>query len=165
MFVSPEQEGPSRRYFEKIKSGYEQQFQCLLESHFFDSKTFDRYDCRGFGKSALSRRGRTPSLQPGGHGAILSNLAEVQGDLIYLKNIDNILPDRLRGPTIIWKKALGGLLVEIQKRIYEYVGRLTEGSKDAGLLETVIDFARKRLLIPEPQAFKQSTVERKGVTF
>jgi hypothetical protein len=100
-------------------------------------------------------------FRPGGHGALLSNLADIQGDLIYLKNIDNILPDRFRGPTILWKKVLGGLLVEIHETVNQYVGQLTDGSKKSGLLEIAADFARNRLLIPEPRAFKQWTVEEK----
>jgi hypothetical protein len=100
-------------------------------------------------------------FRPGGHGALLSNLADIQGDLIYLKNIDNILPDRLRGPTIIWKKVLGGLLVEIQKSVTGYLRQMIQGSKEIGLYETAMDFARSRLLIPEPQAFRQWTVEKK----
>jgi len=71
------------------------------------------------------------------------------------------LPDRLREPTIIWKKVLGGLLVEIQKTVYGYVRQLMEGPKDTRLFEMAMDFARNRLLIPEPQAFKQWTVEKK----
>ncbi len=159
--VSPEHEEPFRQCFEKIRSRYEQQFQCVLEVTFsIQEHSTDTIAVDLENRPFRERDGRL-LFRPGGHGAILSNLTEVHGDLIYLKNIDNILPDRLRGPTIIWKKALGGLVIEIQKRIYEYVRRLTEGSKDVGLLETAMDFARKRLLIPEPQAFKQWTVEKK----
>jgi hypothetical protein len=100
-------------------------------------------------------------FRPGGHGALLSNLENIQGDLIYLKNIDNILPDRLRGPTIIWKKVLGGLLVETHETVNRYVRQLTEGSKESGVLDMALDFARNTLLIPEPRAFKQWPVEQK----
>jgi len=159
--VSPEHEGLFRRYFEKIRSGYEQQFHCLFEvafsiqTHSTDTIAVDLED-RPF------REGDGRLLfRPGGHGAILSNLADIRGDLIYLKNIDNILPDRLKEPTIIWKKALGGLLIEIQKKVHEYVGRLTESPKDTALLEAAMDFTRKELLIPEPQTLNDWTVERK----
>jgi hypothetical protein len=100
-------------------------------------------------------------FRPGGHGALLYNLANIGGDLIYVKNIDNILPDRLREPTILWKKVLGGLLVEIQKTVYGHVRQLMEGSKDTEPIEMAMDFAKNRLLIPEPKGFKQWSVEKK----
>lgn len=159
--VSPEHEEPFRQCFEQVRERYEQQFQCLLEltfsiqKHSTDTIAVD-LENRPFRESD----GRL-LFRPGGHGALLSNLADIQGDLIYLKNIDNILPDRLRGPTITWKKVLGGLLVEIQKNVHGYVRQLIVGSKDIGLLERTMDFARQRLLIPEPQAFKQWTVDQK----
>ena len=159
--VSPEHEEPFRRCFEEVRVRYEQQFQCLLEltfsiqKHSTDTIAVD-LENRPFRES----NGRL-LFRPGGHGALLANLADIQGDLIYLKNIDNILPDRLRGPTITWKKVLGGFLVEIQRKAHGYVRQLARGSKDTELLEMAMDFARQTLLIPEPQAFKQWTVEKK----
>ena len=159
--VSPDHEDAFRQYFGKIRSRYEQPFQCLFDvrfstqSHSTDTIAVD-LESRPF----REQDGRL-LFRPGGHGALLSNLENIQGDLIYLKNIDNILPDRLRGPTIIWKKVLGGLLVETHETVNRYVRQLTEGSKESGVLEMALDFARNTLLIPEPQAFKQWPVEQK----
>ncbi|HVP80377.1 MAG TPA: DUF4301 family protein [Thermodesulfobacteriota bacterium] len=159
--VSPEHEEPFRQCFEKIRSDYEQSFQCLLEVTFsIQEHSTDTIAVDLDNQPFRERDGRL-LFRPGGHGALLSNLLEIRGDLIYLKNIDNILPDRLRGPTILWKKVLGGLLVEIQRNVHGYVRQLTEGSRDVELFETAMDFARRRLLIPEPEAFKEWTVEKK----
>lgn len=59
-------------------------------------------------------RNRDGSLlfRPGGHGALLRNLEATSGDLVYVKNIDNVQPRERRGPTLLWKKLLAGLLVE-----------------------------------------------------
>jgi hypothetical protein len=100
-------------------------------------------------------------FRPGGHGALLSSLDNIGGDLIYVKNIDNVLPDRLREATILWKKVLGGVLVEIQKTVHGYVRRLMEGSRETGGLESAMDFAKDRLLIPKPITFEQWTMEEK----
>jgi len=159
--VSPEHEEGFRQCFEKIRSRYEQQFQCFLEVTFSVQKRSTDTIAVDLENRPFREKGGRLFFRPGGHGALLTNLADIQGDLIYLKNIDNILPDRLRRPTIIWKKVLGGLLVEIQKSINGYVHQLTEGSKEIGLFKMVMDFAKNRLLIPEPRAFKQLTVEKK----
>ena len=58
-------------------------------------------------------------FRPAGHGALLENLNEVNGDLIFIKNIDNVVPDRLKPLTKSYKMALGGLLLEVQARVFE----------------------------------------------
>ncbi|OGP88308.1 MAG: hypothetical protein A2157_02620, partial [Deltaproteobacteria bacterium RBG_16_47_11] len=159
--VSPEHEEAFRQCFEMIKSRYEKQFQCFLEVTFSIQKhSTDTIAVDLENRPFREKDGRL-LFRPGGHGALLTNLMDIQGDLIYLKNIDNILPDRLKGPTILWKKVLGGLLVEIQETVNRYVRQLMEGSKDIGLFEMAMDFAKSRLLVPEPRAFKQWTVEKK----
>ena len=55
-------------------------------------------------------------FRPGGHGALLQNLNAIDGDIIFLKNIDNIVPDRLKEITVLHKKVLGGYLVRLQER-------------------------------------------------
>ncbi len=159
--VSPEHEEPFCQCFEKIRSGYEQQFQCLLEVTFSIQKhSTDTIAVDLENRPFREEDGRL-LFRPGGHGAILSNLEDIQGDLIYVKNIDNILPDPIREPTILWKKALGGFLVEIQRTVHEYVKRLTEGSKDTGLFEAAMEFVRERLFIPEPQIFRRWPAQEK----
>jgi hypothetical protein len=159
--VSPEHEASFHQCFEKVKGVYEQQFQCLLDVRFSIQKhSTDTIAVDLENRPFRETNGRL-LFRPGGHGALLSNLADIQGDLIYLKNIDNILPDRLRGPTVTWKKILGGLLVEIQKKTHRYVNQLIAGSKEIKLLNMAMDFARQNLLIQEPQGFRQWTAEKK----
>ena len=159
--VSPEHEEAFRQCFERIRSRYERQFQCRLEVTFSIQKhSTDTIAVDLENRPFRERDGRL-LFRPGGHGALLSNLANIGGDLIYVKNIDNILPDRSREPTILWKKVLGGLLVEIQKTVHGYVRQLMEGSKDVELFEIAMDLAKDRLLISKPQGFKQWTIEKK----
>jgi len=89
-------------------------------------------------------------FRPGGHGALLENLNELQGDLVYIKNIDNVVPDRLKEPTILWKKILGGYLVFLQRQIHYYLGHLLEGTGGPDLLKKALDFAQERLAVAIP---------------
>ena len=57
-------------------------------------------------------------FRPGGHGALLSNLNALESDIIFLKNIDNIVPDRLKEETVLWKKLLAGQLLKVQSEIF-----------------------------------------------
>jgi hypothetical protein len=65
-------------------------------------------------------------FRPAGHGALLENLNEVAADLIFIKNIDNVVPDRLKPVTKSYKMALGGLLLEVQTRVFEALRALEE---------------------------------------
>lgn len=55
-------------------------------------------------------------LRPGGHGALLGNLAGSGGDLIVIKNVDNVLPRGRRNLVLRWKAILVGLLAELLDR-------------------------------------------------
>jgi hypothetical protein len=63
-------------------------------------------------------------FRPAGHGALLENLNDLEADLIFVKNIDNVVPDRLKDDTIKYKKALAGMLLESQNQIFENLHRL-----------------------------------------
>lgn len=52
-------------------------------------------------------------LRPGGHGALLSNLANVEGDLLLIRNIDNVVPEKRQTDNLLWDRLLGGLLLEL----------------------------------------------------
>jgi len=56
-------------------------------------------------------------LRPGGHGSLLANLQDLEYELIFIKNIDNIQPDHFKQTTVFYKKVLGGFLISLQKEI------------------------------------------------
>ncbi|MCE7054520.1 DUF4301 family protein [Algoriphagus sp. AGSA1] len=58
-------------------------------------------------------------FRPAGHGALLENLNEVSADLIFIKNVDNVVPDRLKAETKNYKMAIGGMLLEVQQKVFE----------------------------------------------
>ena len=66
-------------------------------------------------------------FRPAGHGALLQNLDRLQSDIIFVKNIDNVVPDRLKGPTIRWKQVLGGLLISLQRQTFRHLALLRSG--------------------------------------
>ena len=56
-----------------------------------------------------------------GHGALIENLNDLDGDVIFIKNIDNVVPDRLKEDTVRYKKLIAGILVDLQKKSFEYL--------------------------------------------
>ncbi len=63
-------------------------------------------------------------FRPGGHGALIYNLNNLQNDIIFIKNIDNVVPDDLKTHNCIYKKALAGILIETQQKIFEHIDLL-----------------------------------------
>lgn len=57
-------------------------------------------------------------FRPGGHGALIENLNEIEADVIFVKNIDNVVPDRLKPETVEWKQIIAGVLVTLQKKAF-----------------------------------------------
>lgn len=68
-------------------------------------------------------------FRPGGHGSLLRNLERLRGDLVFVKNIDNIVPEHRRAPTLRWKRLLAGRLVALQTRIHAVLRRLDAGDR------------------------------------
>ncbi len=96
-------------------------------------------------------------FRPGGHGSLLENLCDLSGDLVFIKNIDNVAPDRLKEETITYKKALGGFLTHLQKTIFAYVGKLMSGELDRRLLTEMIGFMNDRLFVRLPDRFERQS--------
>ncbi|WP_420576620.1 DUF4301 family protein [Ekhidna sp.] len=66
-------------------------------------------------------------FRPAGHGALLQNLDELESDIIFIKNIDNVVPDRLKPETIRHKQALAGVLLSFQEQTFDLLNRLDAG--------------------------------------
>ena len=100
-------------------------------------------------------------FRPGGHGALLRNLARIDADIIFLKNIDNVVPDHLKPETFMWKKITAGYLIELQRRIFAYMEELTFQETNPRLLDKAADFLEKELLISVPGDMKQRPSEER----
>ena len=86
-------------------------------------------------------------FRPGGHGALLANLQALDADIVFVKNIDNVVPDHLKETTYRYKRALGGYLVTLQNQLFAYLEQLTTGAVDAALLSEMWTFAGQQLAI------------------
>lgn len=84
-------------------------------------------------------------FRPAGHGALIENLNEIEADIIFIKNIDNVVPDRLKPETIQWKKVIAGVLVTMQKKAFGYLNEIEGGRYDHAKLEEIIRFVQQEL--------------------
>ena len=86
-------------------------------------------------------------FRPAGHGALVENLNEIDADLVFIKNIDNVTTDARRGDTIRYKKVLAGILLDLQDRAFEYLKALEVGGAE---LEPIVEFIEQRLCVKLP---------------
>ena len=85
-------------------------------------------------------------FRPGGHGALIENLNDLDGDVIFIKNIDNVVPDRLKQSTIDYKQVIAGLLVRVQNQIFDFLNEL-DGEVSDERLDTMLAYAEQVLCI------------------
>jgi Domain of unknown function (DUF4301) len=93
-------------------------------------------------------------FRPAGHGALLENLNDLDADVIFIKNIDNVVPDHLKAETIAYKKALGGIALSYQKQIFGFLKKLYLEKYSIIMLRKSLKFIREKLFIEPPKGFR-----------
>jgi hypothetical protein len=101
-------------------------------------------------------------FRPGGHGALLQNLNQYQEDVVFIKNIDNVVTDDHRAQVAHHQKILAGVLLEHQRAIFSYLRLLQSGSIKAGELQEVLDFLVHRLSVSPTENLLQCSEKEKG---
>lgn len=96
-------------------------------------------------------------FRPAGHGALIENLNEIDADIIFVKNIDNVTTDARRGDTVTYKKALAGVLIMLQAQAFDYLQALEVGGAD---LKPIADFIERRLCVKLPEDYTSAMLKR-----
>lgn len=104
-------------------------------------------------------------FRPGGHGALIENLNDLDADVIFIKNIDNVVPDSRRESTIKFKKILGGVLVASKQKANEYCRLLAKGTPSSTELEEMLRFTRNVLSITNDRADEMTDDEKAAFLF
>ncbi len=94
-------------------------------------------------------------FRPGGHGALIRNLDALDADMVFISNIDNVAPDRLKNLRIEQKVVLGGVLLEVRSKIFYYLQLLEGESKpEKTRLDSMVSYLHERLGIAIPEMLK-----------
>lgn len=89
-------------------------------------------------------------FRPGGHGALIENLNDLDADVVFVKNIDNVVPDRLKEDTVTYKQVIAGVLVTLQKKAFEYLRLIDSGKYTQAQVEEMIRFVQQELYCRKP---------------
>jgi hypothetical protein len=144
--ISPEHEKLFHRLVQEVKPLYEEQWGAHYDIEFsYQSRSTDIIAVDADNRPFRDKNGRL-LFRPGGHGALLKNLNNLKGDLVYIKNIDNVAPDHLKEPTFTCNRILGGYLVELQQEVHHWLRVLREAVSEDFLAQGE-EFCRRRLFI------------------
>jgi len=95
-------------------------------------------------------------FRPGGHGALIENLNDLDADVVFIKNIDNVVLDNYKDRTTQYKKLIGGLLIHYQKQIFTYLKLIDSGKCTVSNLHEMLNFLEKELYVVKPDVRKLS---------
>lgn len=152
--VSPAHQAGFEKILRETVAKYEERFGCKYDISFsVQDPSTDIIAVNEDNTPFLKADGK-PLYRPGGHGALLCNLNAVDADLIFLKNIDNVVHQRLLEETVRWKKVLAGKLLEVREKIYGYLAALDDmmasGTENAALLSDIRAFLEKEFCVTLP---------------
>ena len=106
---------------------------------------------RALFKALVDEKAAAYAKKYGGHGALIENLNDLDADIIFIKNIDNVVPDKLKGDTVLYKKLIAGVLVALQQRAFAYLQLLDSGKYTHEQILEVLQFLQKQLYCKNPE--------------
>ena len=158
--VSPEHRVGFIQHFVEVKEKYEKQFNLKFEMQFSEQQPNTDTIAVDIYNQPFRNHDKSLAFRPGGHGALIENLNSIDADIIFIKNIDNVVPCPLKPTTFLYKKALAGVLLHYQAQIFSYLEK-TETGCDTDLIHEINTFLYKDLCTKLPETFSSETKEEK----
>ena len=155
--VSPEHEGAFRALLAERTAKYEALFGVKYDISFSQQKSSTDTIAVNPDNTPFRTDSGDLLFRPAGHGALIENLNEIEASIIFVKNIDNVTTDALRADTVLYKKALAGLLLDVQKQAFETLAALKAGTAD---LAAVATFVEKNLCVKLPATYDAALLEK-----
>lgn len=93
-------------------------------------------------------------FRPGGHGALIHNLNDLDADIVLIKNIDNVAHERFIGDIIEWKKILCGYFIILQDEIFNFLRQLHDLPLTGALIHQITKFLSDEMDIRLPENFQ-----------
>ncbi len=100
-------------------------------------------------------------FRPGGHGALIENLDDLDADIIYIKNIDNVVVRKYQDELSSYKKVLAGKLIEIQDEVFRILNAIDQKKPTDAELKDIKKFLVQQLNVRLPLDFDKFSDEYK----
>lgn len=149
--VSPEHMDLFKQQVDLCKEYYEEKFSVNIHVSFSTQKESTDTVAVELDNRLFRDKEGNLVFRPGGHGALIENLTNVDADVVFIKNIDNVVPDSFKSMTVIFKKVLAGVLVLLQEKIFKYLNLIESGRYSTKQIEDMIYFLQDELNIKNPE--------------
>ena len=158
--VSPEHRQKFLDAIEAVQATYEKKFNVKYHITFSEQKPSTDTIAVDMENNPF-RDNEKLLFRPGGHGALIENLNDLKGEIIFIKNIDNVVPDRLKEPTYLYKRVIGGLLLKLQDQTFTYLNLLEADDVSEDDIARIAAFAKDQLLLSLDKEFSAMDHEEK----
>ncbi len=145
--VSPEHMEAFKSLIDRVRGIYEKRYHVTYSVDFSVQKASTDTLAVDMNNEPFRNPDGSLLFRPAGHGALIENLNDLNADVIFIKNIDNIVPDHLKPENSLYKKALGGYLLNLRKSIFSFLKKLEDTDLTGSELQEIEIFARDRLFI------------------
>ncbi|NPA38001.1 MAG: DUF4301 family protein [Chlorobi bacterium] len=140
--VSKEHEGLFNEVLENSREKMEKQYGTSYKVSFSNQKTSTDTIAVTPDNEPFRLENGELLFRPGGHGALIQNLNDLDHDVIFIKNIDNVVPEHLSGDTVLYKKLIAGILLEYRERIFKILTKLDDFSTLESGINDGLEFIR-----------------------
>ena len=144
--VSPEHRDRFEGHVREVASDFETEFDVTYDISFSEQKAYTDTIAVDLANEPFRNQDGSLLFRPAGHGALIENLNDIDADIVFIKNIDNVVPDMLKPDTVKYKKSLAGILLQVQSQIFNYLQKLDDGVT-SNQLEEMMLFLEKDLKI------------------
>lgn len=143
--VSPEHRPLFEALAKNVAKDYEKKYDARYDITFSEQKPSTDTVAANADNTPFRNADGSLLFRPGGHGALIENLNDINADIVFIKNIDNVVPDRLKGDTVTYKKLLAGVLVSLQQKAFAYLEELEDGNVPEERLKEILSFVENDL--------------------
>lgn len=162
--VSPEHLSSFRDLIAYVQPYYESMFGVTYDVSFSVQKPSTDTIAVDMNNNPFREKDGSLHFRPGGHGALIENLNDLDCDIVFIKNIDNVVPDRLKAETYRYKKILGGLLLQLQVKTFSLLKALNKKPPTEEDIAEAVLFCEKQINTSFPPDFEH-WIESKKVKF
>lgn len=159
--VSPEHLQMFKQFVDQVTPEFEEKTGLKLEITFSTQKKFTDTVAVDENNEIFRNDDGTPLFRPAGHGSLIENLNDIDARIIFVKTIDNVLPDSRKKITVQYKKALAGYLLKTKENIAEYI-KLLENNPTSKILDEAYIFMSKKLCTEFDTSFLGLPLDKKA---
>jgi len=154
--ISPEHSDLFEQLVDQKLESYQQQLKVSIYNEYTYQKSYTDIVAVDANNNFFRNKDGSLLFRPGGHGALLENLNDLDANLVFIKNIDNVAPDRYKVLTYEYKRALGGMLVHYQSLIFDYLQQLEYSKLTEAKLTEIAQFLENDLDVLPPDDLDKS---------